>query len=266
MLDAELGRVARAIRHRLKWRQDDVARRAGVHRSTVAILERGGAGELRLDLVRRILDGLGARLELRPLWHGPQLDRLLDERHAMLAAAWKHRLESWGWEVRVEVSYSRFGERGRIDLFGWYAPLHALLVTEIKTDMVDAQGLFGPLDAKARLARAIAVDLGWRDASIVMPMLLFSDDSTVRRRVARLAPLFGQFDLRGRAAVSWLRSPSLVAAPLTRQPRGLLIFSDLAYVGDSRVNSVGRERVRVRRGGLSVESGPAVAARAVRHG
>jgi len=124
--------------------------------------------------------------ELRPLWHGPQLDRLLDERHAVLAAAWKHRLESWGWEVRVEVSYSRFGERGRIDLFGWYAPLHALLVTEIKTDMVDAQGLFGPLDAKARLARAIAVDLGWRDASIVMPMLLFSDDSTVRRRVARL--------------------------------------------------------------------------------
>jgi len=36
MLDAELGRVARAIRHRLKWRQEDVARRAGVHRSTVA--------------------------------------------------------------------------------------------------------------------------------------------------------------------------------------------------------------------------------------
>lgn len=252
MLDAELGRVARAIRHRLKWRQEDVARRARVHRSTVALLEKGGAGDLRVDLARRIFDGLGARLELRALWHGPQLDSLLDERHAALAAAWKDRLERWGWLVRVEVSYSRYGERGRIDLLAWHRLRRLLVVGEIKTEMVDAQGLLGPLDAKKRLARAIAADLGWHNPAAVLPMLLFKDESTTRRRVHRLAPLFTPFDLTGRAAVGWLRSPSL-AAP----PQGLLIFSDLAYVGHSRARPVGRERVRVPRRRSSVKSGRA---------
>lgn len=249
MLDGELGRIARTIRHRLGWRQEDVAARARVHRSTVGKLEGGGASELNLDTVRRILDALGARLDLRVLWHGPHLDRLLDESHAALAAAWKNRLERWRWQVRVEVSYSRYGERGRVDLLAWHPQSRILLVVEIKTDLVDAQGLLGPIDVKTRLARVIAADLGWRNPALVVPMLLFKDDSTIRRRVDRLGPLFGQFDLIGRAATSWLRSPSTASAL-----RGLLIFSDLAYVGHDRTKTVGRERVRVARGQVSVES------------
>jgi transcriptional regulator with XRE-family HTH domain len=240
MLDGELGRVARVIRHRLGWRQEDVAVRARVHRSTVGKLEAGGAGELGLDMVRRLFHALGARVDVRVLWHGPQLDRLLDEAHAALAAAWKARLERWAWQVRVEVSYSRYGERGRIDLLAWHPLFRILLVVEIKTDMVDAQGLLGPMDVKTRLARVIAADLGWRNPALVVPMLLFRDDSTVRRRVERLGPLFGQFDLVGRAAMSWLHSPSM-----ERTPGGLLIYSDLAYVGHDRAKARSRERVRV---------------------
>lgn len=240
MLNGEIGRVARVIRRRARLRQEDVAKRAKVHRSTVGKLEGGGAGELDLDTIRRIFDAMTARVEIRVLWHGPQLDRLLDESHAVLMAAWKARLEGWGWLVRVEVSYSRYGERGRIDLLGWHPLLRILVVTEIKTDFVDAQGLLGPFDAKIRLASGVARDLGWDNPACVMPLLLFRDDPTVRRRVGRLAPLFERFDLRGRSATHWLRSPSLHSAP-----NGLLIFSDLAYVGQNRAKSVGAERVRV---------------------
>ncbi|HJP72007.1 MAG TPA: helix-turn-helix transcriptional regulator [Candidatus Limnocylindria bacterium] len=238
MQNAQLGRVARAIRHRLRWRQEDVAGKARVHRSVVSRLERGLVGNLDVDAVRAIFDALGAKLELRVLWHGPQLDRLLDEAHAALAAAWKSRLEHWAWLVRVEVSYSRYGERGRIDLLAFHPGLRILLVVEVKTDLVDAQGLLGPLDVKARLARSIAADLGWTAPALVVPVVLFRDDSTIHRRVRRLAPLFAGFDRVGRPATSWLRSPSLADAP-----HGLLLFSNLAY-GSQTSPAIGRQRIR----------------------
>lgn len=210
-----------------------------MHRSTISILERGGGGRLTIKVVRRIFDSLGARLDVRALWNGPQLDRLLDERHAALAAAWKARLERWGWVVRAEVSYSRYGERGRIDLLGWHAVLRVLVVIEVKTAMVDAQGLLGPLDVKTRLARWIAAELGWAQPRLVLPIIVFREESTTRRRVAALAPLFASFDLRGRSAIGWLHAPKLVGAPT-----GLLVFSDLSYAGESRVKAVAPERVR----------------------
>ncbi len=197
-------------------------------------------GTIDVDVVRAIFDALGAKLELRVLWHGPELARMMDEAHAVLAAAWKARLERWGWLVRVEVSYSRYGERGRIDLLAFHPALRIVLVIEVKTDMVDAQGLLGPLDVKLRLARAIAADLGWAAPALVVPVVLFRDDTTIRRRVARLAPLFADLDLVGRGATAWLRSPSL-----ERGPRGLLLFSALVH-GDGRPPSVARERIRVR--------------------
>lgn len=254
MNDVELGLVVRAVRRRLRLRQLDVARRGRVHRSTVGLVERGGSGRVSLDVLRRIFVALDARLDLRPLWRGPHLDRLLDEEHSRLAAAWKARLERWGWIVRVEVSFSRYGERGRIDLFVWHPGLRILGVVEIKTDMVDSQELLGPLDVKTRLAPTIAASLGWRNPKVVVPILIFKDDRTVRRRVSRLAPLFSSFGLRGRNATVWLHRPSVEA-----RPDGLLIFSDLSYGGVRRVGPVGRERVAVLRPIPSVEAGASLA-------
>jgi hypothetical protein len=111
------------------------------------------------------------------------------------------------------------------------------------------------MDVKTRLAPVIAASLGWRDPAAVVPIILFKDDRTVRRRVARLAPLFSQFDLVGRAATAWLRKPSFV-----QMPHGLLIFSDLSYGGVKSLGPVGRERVAVKRRALSVERGAALAA------
>ncbi len=240
MLDGELGRIARAIRRRKRLRQQDVARLAGTHRSTISKLEIGGASHLTLRTTRRIFDALGGRLDVRALWNGPQLDRLLDEKHAALAAGWKQRLERWQWVVRAEASFSRYGERGRVDLLAWQPAQRILVVIEIKTAMVDAQGLLGPLDVKARLAPTIAGELGWGRPQLVVPMIVFAGESTVRRRVAALAPLFTSFDLRGRSAVGWLHSPKLATTP-----SGLLVFSDLSYAADSRAKQVQPQRVRL---------------------
>lgn len=130
----------------------------------------------------------------------------------------KLRLERWGWLVRVEVSYSRYGERGRIDLLAWHPATRLLLVVEIKTDLVDVQQLLGSLDVKARLARHVAATHGW-DADAVVPAIVFAEDRTVRRRLTMLDTLFDRFGVRGRAAISWLRSPEGIAG-------GLLWFVD----------------------------------------
>ena len=228
MRDLELGRVVRALRRRRGWRQEDCARRAGLHRSTWSLLERGHLNQFTLETLRRCLAALEVRLDLVPRWRGAGLDRLLDERHAALQAAWHRRLEAWGWSVRAEVSYSRYGERGRIDLLAWHPSLRIVLVIEIKTEIVDVQALLGGIDAKARLAPFIAANQGWRQPVAVVPVVVVADTSTNRRRLARVAPLFGRFSRRGKAAIAWLRRPGVAA-------EGLLVFSVLSSANTSRV-------------------------------
>jgi transcriptional regulator with XRE-family HTH domain len=211
-----LGRLARALRIRSGLVQAELATRAGVGRRAVSMLEGGHARLLDLGIIERILAGLDARLDLRLLWNGPELDRLLDAGHAALGAIVKRRLEAWGWLVRVEVSYSRYGERGRIDLLAFHPPSRALLVIELKTELVDVQALLGSLDVKVRLARHVAERFGW-DARSVVPAIVFVEHRTTREHLGRLAPLFDRFSLRGRAAITWTRRPTGV-------PSGLLWF------------------------------------------
>jgi hypothetical protein len=169
------------------------------------------------------------------------------------------RLERWHWLVRVEVSYSRYGERGRVDLLAYHALTRTLLLVAVKTELVDAQDVLGTFDAKVRLATHVAASVGWPQPRHVVPMLLFRDAATVRRRVTRLAPLFTDFEVVGRSAVSWLRRPTADAVP-----RGLLIFSDLSPVVVVRAKSV--ERVRLHASGVrpSVDQGRDPPARVAR--
>ncbi|MGH2446709.1 MAG: hypothetical protein ACRDGD_11845 [Candidatus Limnocylindria bacterium] len=180
------------------------------------MLECGHARELKLGTIADIFSGLGARSDVRVFWHGPELDRLLDAAHAALSAAVKSRLERWSWIVEVEVTYSRYGERGRIDLLAWHPATGILLVVEIKTDFVDVQALLGTLDAKARLGRHVAERFGWKVRTVI-PAIVFTEDRTIRNRLGRVVALFDRFGLRGRAAISWLRNPGTA-------PSGLLWF------------------------------------------
>ena len=214
-----LGRLARMLRVRQRLTQVALAARAGVGRRAVSLLETGRAHVLRVREVEAIVGALGGRLDLRLLWNGPELDRLLDEAHAALGASVKRRLERWGWLVRVEVSYSQFGERGRIDLLAFHPATRMLLVIELKSELVDVQALLGSLDVKVRLAPAIVERFGWTPRA-VLPAIVFLEDRTTRNRLARVDPLFARFALRGRGAISWLRRPGSDA------PSGLLWFTD----------------------------------------
>lgn len=208
-----LGRLARVLRIRHRLTQTMLGDRAGVGRQAVSRLERGNAASLRLDTIQAIFGALGARLELRPQWHGPELNRLLDAAHAALATAVKRRLERWHWLVRVEVSFNHYGERGRIDLLAFHPATGTLLVIELKTELVDVQDLLGSLDVKARVGRRLAMERFDWEVRAVVPAIVFVNDRTIRRRLARVEPLFDRFSLRGRACVSWLRRPASPAPP-----------------------------------------------------
>jgi transcriptional regulator with XRE-family HTH domain len=231
-----LGRLGRMLRLRQRMTQSMLARRAGVTRQAVSLLERGHADELRLRQLVAISDTLGARLDLRLLWNGPELDRLLDARHAAIASTLRRRLERWGWLTRVEVSFNHFGERGRIDLLAYHPGRRVLVVVEIKTILVDVQGLLGSLDVKARVAGTVVERFGWPVAAVV-PAIVFAEDRTTRHRLTVLAPLFSLFAVRGRAAMTWMRRPDGV-------PTGLLwLMAPKGEVAEAGVVS----RVRYRR-------------------
>ena len=229
-----LGRLARMLRVRQRLTQVALATRAGVSRRAVSLLETGRAHVLRLREVEAIVLALGGRLDMRLLWNGPELDRMLDEAHAALGASVKRRLERWGWLVRVEVSYSRYGERGRIDLLAFHPAARVLLVIELKSELVDVQALLGSLDVKVRLAPGIVERFGWSPRAVV-PAIVFLEHSATRKRLARIDTLFDRFDVRGKAALSWLRRPTEAA------PHGMLWFARAKQRPGSR-----GPRVRVR--------------------
>ncbi|HSO01381.1 MAG TPA: helix-turn-helix transcriptional regulator [Gaiellaceae bacterium] len=229
-----LGRLARMLRVRQRLTQVALAVRAGVSRRAVSLLETGRAHALRIREVEAIVGSLGGRLDLRLLWNGPELDRLLDEAHAALGVSVKRGLERWAWLVRVEVSYSHLGERGRIDLLAFHPATCVLLVIELKSELVDVQSLLGSLDVKVRLAPAIVDRFGWMPRA-VLPAIVFLEHSATRKRLARIDTLFDRFDLRGKAALSWLRRP------IDATPHGLLWFAGATLRADSQV-----PRVRVR--------------------
>jgi hypothetical protein len=167
--------------------------------------------------VEAICNTLGARVDVRIHWNGPELDRLLDAAHAALGASVKRRLERWGWVVKVEATYSHYGERGRIDLLAWHPAAGALVVIELKTALVDIQALLGGLDAKVRIARHVAIRYGWEVRGVV-PAIVFAEDRAVRKRLAQFEVLFDRFAVRGRPAISWMRRPGGI-------PAGLLWFA-----------------------------------------
>ena len=216
MDDQRVGAALRKVRHQRGWRQQDLASSIRVHRSTVSRVERGHLGEHTVDLVREIAAALDVRIDLVPRWRGGDLDRLLNAGHARLhqgLAAFFADLP--GWQATPEVSFSIFGERGVVDILAWHAARRAVLVVEIKTDIVDINDLMGGLDRKRRLARKIARERGW-DPVVVGAWVVVAESSTNRRRVAaHQAVLRAAFPLDGRAIPGWLREPAAPMAGLS---------------------------------------------------
>lgn len=235
---SRFGRGIRALRVRRRWRQADLAARAGIARSIVGRIERGERAGLTLDAVAAVADALGAAAELRLRWEGEALDRLLDEGHARLVdriVAW---LRAAGWDVLVEVTFSRYGERGSIDILGWHPVRRRLAVFEVKSVTPDLQAMLGGLDRKARLGPAIARDRGW-PADVAGRVLVVWATRTNRRRLeAHRDSVTAALPAGTREVLRWLRDP--VAPSIA----GVWLVSDVRGMDGMGIR---RRRVRVAR-------------------
>ncbi len=203
-----VGRAVRALRRRRRWRQDDLAREADVSRPVIGRIERGESASIAIGVIERVVLAVGGSLDVHARWQGEGLDRLLDEAHAGIVEWLVARLRALGWEVRVEASFSRYGERGSIDVLAWHPKRHALAVFEVKSITPDMQAMLGGIDRKGRLAPTIARDGGWAPVSSVARILVMADSSTNRRRLARFgATVQAALPARGVEIRRWLEDP-----------------------------------------------------------
>jgi transcriptional regulator with XRE-family HTH domain len=234
--DVRVGRFIRAARLRLGWRQCDLAERADVSQQEVSLLERGHLEGVPLRTLRVVLRALDASVDFDVRWRGGAIDRLLDERHAALVGTTVAALEQDGWETRVEVTYSQYGERGSIDVLGWRAAEAALAVGEIKSDLTSVEQTQRKHDEKVRLAPAVVREReGWVPR-IVGRLLVLPDTRTSRRRLERAgATLRSTYPLSQREVRAWFRRP---AGPMG----GVLLLPDTNGRSTGRVHVTRRRR------------------------
>jgi transcriptional regulator with XRE-family HTH domain len=208
MSDVDVGRSVRAVRVRLRLRQQDVADSTGVSRQVVSRVECGRIDQVSLDKLRRIGDRLGIRIDLVARWRGGHLDRLLNRRHTALHEAALAVVEAApGWQVVSELSFNIRGERGVIDLVGWHAADRALLIGELKSEFVDQGDLVATMDRRRRLAVLIARERGW-DPAVIGSWVIVADNRTNRRHLAASRRLLrGAFPADGAQMAAWLRHP-----------------------------------------------------------
>ncbi|HEV8401734.1 MAG TPA: helix-turn-helix domain-containing protein [Candidatus Limnocylindrales bacterium] len=229
------GLGVRALRRRRGWTQDDLAAKARASRSAVWRIERGHADRVTVQVLVGVAAALGARIDVRLLWQGEGLDRLLDAGHADLVERTLALLASADWLVATEVSFNVRGERGSIDILAFHPPTGSLLVIEIKSVVPDMQAMLHGIDRKGRLARDIALERGWQVRS-VSRLLVLPDDRTARRRVERHASTFRTaLPARTVAVRRWIRRP-------VDTVDGVLFLSDARHTG-------ARHRVARRRPG-----------------
>jgi hypothetical protein len=105
------------------------------------------------------------------------------------------------------VSFAIYGERGVIDCLAWNPERRALLVVELKTDIVDVNELIGTFDRKVRLAPRIAGDRGWNPETVSGWVIVLHGRTNRARLAAHKAVLRAAFPLDGRSVGSWLRRP-----------------------------------------------------------
>lgn len=187
-----VGLQIRALRRQRRWTQRELGRRAGLSDAAVSRIERGAAHRISVQTIERILDQFGARLLVRVLWRGEELDRLLDHDHAQMVERVLEQLGSSGWIAAPEVTFQLAGERGSIDILALHQATRTLLVIEIKSVVPDIQRVLSSLDRKARLGPAIARERGWVPTTVAR-------DSSCSQTTGLLGEGWSRSDQRSRA-------------------------------------------------------------------
>jgi transcriptional regulator with XRE-family HTH domain len=230
------GRGVKALRHRKRWRQDDLAAAARVSRGVIGRIERGHADRVTVATLDKVAAALGGRVTCRLTWNGEGLDRLLDAEHAAIVEAVVRALRAADWLVATEVSFSVYGERGSIDVLAFQPGARVVLVDEVKSVVPDVQATLVTLDRKERLAMQIGRERGWEPVAVAR-LLVIGENRTARRRIEAHAATFeNTFPDRAREIRRW------VAAPDARRPlRGLWFLSGATQAG-------AKQRVRLAEG------------------
>jgi transcriptional regulator with XRE-family HTH domain len=226
------GASFRAVRIKRGWRQIDVAARALVHRSVVSAIERGHLESISIGTLLGIARVLEIQVSWSTRWKAGDLDRLLAGRHARLHEG----VASWfvaslpDWVLAPEVSFSIFGERGIIDILAWHPGMRAVLVIELKTDVVDVNQLIGSMDQRRRLAWQIARDRGWDPLTVSTWVLVAGGRTNRARLAAHRTVLRNAFPIDGRVIAGWLRKPdrSIDALSLWERPDPRSGMADMA--------------------------------------
>jgi transcriptional regulator with XRE-family HTH domain len=189
--DYQIGRMVRDVRLARNFRQEDVAARAGVSRETVSRLERGLVDGMTVGHMRAISRAMGMPSIVNLGWRSPEIDRLRDKQHALIVEAVARILVESRWEIVPEYTFSRYGERGAVDGLAWHAGRRALLISEVKTRILDIQDTLSTLDRKRRLVpELVRRERGWR-AEAIGVVLFMPEKSTHRHLVERHAATFG---------------------------------------------------------------------------
>ena len=233
-----LGAVYRAVRIRRGWRQCDLAAAAGVSTSTVSRIERGHIGSLSVDSLLRVGAALDIRVDVVPRWRGGELDRMIAAGHSAMHETMATEFRGTEWLVAPETTFSIYGERGVIDILAFHPPTGALLVIELKTDLVDVQALIGSVDRYRRLAPQLARDRGWTVNSVSCWVVLRETPANHRRLAAHATVLRTAFPQDGRRIRGWLQRPDGVISALS--------FLSDSHPRTSIATSSGVQRVRQR--------------------
>jgi hypothetical protein len=112
-----------------------------------------------------------------------------------------------GWEVRPEVSFSHYGERGVVDLVAWHAASRTLLLVELKTELVDINDMLAVTDRRRRLAANIAEPFGWLPAAVASWVVVAESRTNRRRLEQHRSAIRSAFPLDGRSVAGWLKRP-----------------------------------------------------------
>jgi len=237
MDDRRVGHALKSVRLRLGLTQEELGIAARTSRFAVGRVERGRLDRIALGTVRSIAHALDVDVDLVVRWRGGDLGRLVNARHAVLHEALAMSFASMpAWVLEPEVSFSIFGERGVIDAVAWHAATLALLVIELKSELVDVNNLMATMDQRLRLATEIASKRGWR-ADSVSCWVAIADGRTNRRSFARhRTTLRTKFPDDGHAIRRWVRRP-------TGSMRGLS-FMPVEHVALGGARVAGARRVR----------------------
>lgn len=246
MDDVALGRLFRELRVRLNWTQRTVADRAGISRSAYSEIERGHVGKVQVDTIRKVGAVLEVRIKLEASWRGAAVDIVRSSRHASMAERVTTLLVNAGWEVRPEVSFNWYGERGVVDLVAWHARSRTLLLVELKTELADVNDLLVVTDRRRRLADRIAEPFGWQPAVVAQWVAVADSRTNERRLAAHRALLRAAFPDDGRALGGFLARPT----------RALAALSFLPDSSGSSVRHAAAPRLRVRERNPNVTAAP----------